>query len=140
MAATPLPTRESTTFLHGNGRSSPSTKRKRNDIGAEPITAYTGTTEAFPSNQNTPKSSYQIGRSETQRRRSSERAKGKLRQNSLRRVKNSTDVLRKQSLQKAATLGGIEPDGISAGSKGRQFTVANVGNNGMIYLRFVYDT
>jgi hypothetical protein len=29
----------------------------------------------------------------------------------------------------------IAPDGTSAGREGRQFTVANVGNNGKIYLR-----
>lgn len=29
----------------------------------------------------------------------------------------------------------IAPDGSSAGREGRQFTVANVGNNGKIYLR-----
>jgi len=29
----------------------------------------------------------------------------------------------------------IAPDGGSAGREGRQFTVANVGNNGRIYLR-----
>lgn len=31
----------------------------------------------------------------------------------------------------------IAPDGASAGRDGRQFTVANVGNNGRIYLRWV---
>ena len=30
---------------------------------------------------------------------------------------------------------GMTPDGGSAGREGRQFTVANVGNNGRIYLR-----
>ena len=30
----------------------------------------------------------------------------------------------------------ITPDGGSAGREGRQFTVANVGNNGRIYLRW----
>lgn len=55
------------------------------------------------------------------------------RQNSLRRVKNSTDVLRQRSTK--ATSRGIVPDGLSGGREGRQFTVANVGNNGMIYLR-----
>lgn len=32
----------------------------------------------------------------------------------------------------------IAPDGHSAGREGRQFTVANVGNHGRIYLRYVY--
>lgn len=31
----------------------------------------------------------------------------------------------------------VAPDGGSAGREGRQFTVANVGNNGKIYLRYV---
>ena len=31
----------------------------------------------------------------------------------------------------------IAPDGSSGGREGRQFTVANVGNNGRIYLRYV---
>lgn len=31
----------------------------------------------------------------------------------------------------------LVPDGASAGREGRQFTVANVGNNGRIYLRYV---
>ena len=30
----------------------------------------------------------------------------------------------------------IAPDGGSAGREGRHFTVANVGNNGQIYLRY----
>jgi hypothetical protein len=34
----------------------------------------------------------------------------------------------------------IAPDGGSAGREGRQFTVANVGNNGRIYLRWVSPT
>lgn len=33
----------------------------------------------------------------------------------------------------------ITPDGGSAGREGRQFTVANVGNNGRIYLRYVFE-
>lgn len=32
----------------------------------------------------------------------------------------------------------IAPDGNSAGREGRQFAVANVGNNGRIYLRYVF--
>ena len=55
------------------------------------------------------------------------------RQNSLRRVKNSTDMLRQRSTK--ATARDVVPDGLSGGREGRQFTVANVGNNGMIYLR-----
>lgn len=33
----------------------------------------------------------------------------------------------------------VAPDGASAGREGRQFTVANVGNHGRIYLRYVFD-
>lgn len=34
----------------------------------------------------------------------------------------------------------IAPDGASAGREGRQFAVANVGNNGRIYLRYVVSS
>ena len=64
---------------------------------------------------------------------SSERILGRGRQNSLRHVKNSTEVLRQRSSRRAAK--DIVPEGSSGGREGRQFTVANVGNNGMIYLR-----
>lgn len=64
----------------------------------------------------------------------SERTGKKERQNSLRHVKNSTEVLRQRSGQSSA--GNITPDGGSGSREGRQFTVANVGNNGMIYLRY----
>ncbi|KAL8656526.1 MAG: hypothetical protein Q9226_002640 [Calogaya cf. arnoldii] len=56
------------------------------------------------------------------------------RQPSLRHVKNSTEVLRQRSVKRAANQDGIV-DNTSAGREGRQFTVANVGNNGKIYLR-----
>ncbi len=46
----------------------------------------------------------------------------------------------KHAASRAGGVGGevrvdITPDGGSAGREGRQFTVANVGNNGRIYLR-----
>ena len=61
------------------------------------------------------------------------------RQNSLRRAKNSADMLRERSLQRQRSKKEKGPDNGSAGREGkaRQFTVANVGNNGMIYLRSV---
>ncbi len=68
-------------------------------------------------------------------RKLSERKGKKERHNSLRHVKNSTEVLRQRSVQ--TSLGNITPDGGSGGREGRQFTVGNVGNNGMIYLRYV---
>ena len=64
------------------------------------------------------------------RQRSSERSVNKGRQNSLRRVQGSTDRLRDLSNKT------IIPGGNSGGREGRQFTVANVGNNGRIYLRY----
>lgn len=69
------------------------------------------------------------------KRKLSERAGKKERQNSLRHVKNSTEVLRQRSAQSGG--GNITPDGGSGGREGRQFTVGNVGNNGIIYLRYV---
>ena len=63
-------------------------------------------------------------------RRSSENTRIRGRQNSLKRTKNSTDVLR----QKRDGKGGVV-DSNPATREGRQFTVANVGNNGKIYLR-----
>lgn len=69
------------------------------------------------------------------KRKLSERAGKKEHQNSLRHVKNSTEVLRQRSAQTGG--GNITPDGGSGGREGRQFTVGNVGNNGIIYLRYV---
>ena len=64
---------------------------------------------------------------------SSERIPGRGRQTSLRHVKNSTEVLRQRSRRRAAK--DLVPEGPLGAREGRQFTVANVGNNGMIYLR-----
>ena len=71
-------------------------------------------------------------------RKSSERVTGRARNNSLRRVKDSTDALRDRSLQVQQSKKDITSDGSPGGREGRQFTVENVGKNGMIYLRFVY--
>lgn len=57
------------------------------------------------------------------------------RQNSLRHVKNSTEVLRQRSTKRTAKENGSDLN--AAAREGRQFTVANVGNNGKIYLRSV---
>lgn len=75
-----------------------------------------------------PQSSANVGR------KSSEKPTTRGRQSSLRHVKNSTEVLR----QLSANPGNkdLAPDGTSGGREGRQFTVANVGNNGRIYLRY----
>ncbi|KAI4164542.1 MAG: hypothetical protein LQ342_001855 [Letrouitia transgressa] len=65
--------------------------------------------------------------------RPTQRAGSRGRQPSLRHVKNSTEVLRQRSQKRANQ--DVTPDGNSEGRKGRHFTVANVGNNGKIYLR-----
>ncbi|KAL9607330.1 MAG: hypothetical protein Q9167_007748 [Letrouitia subvulpina] len=62
-----------------------------------------------------------------------QRAGSRGRQPSLRHVKNSTEVLRQRSQRRANQ--DVTSDGNSDGRKGRHFTVANVGNNGKIYLR-----
>jgi len=54
-------------------------------------------------------------------------------QNSLRRVKNSKEVMRQRSTNRNNQ--DSAPDGTAGNREGRQFTVANVGNNGRIYLR-----
>ena len=56
------------------------------------------------------------------------------RQNSLKRTKDSTDVLRQRSLKRDGKSGVVDPNPMTR--EGRQFTVANVGNNGKIYLRY----
>ena len=60
-----------------------------------------------------------------------ERSRG--RQHSLRRVKNSNEVMRQRSSNRQDRE--VVQDSASGGREGRQFTVANVGNNGRIYLR-----
>lgn len=67
------------------------------------------------------------------KRKSTEKLEGRGRQISLRYVKNSTEVLRQRSAKRAGKDAGV--DGTSGAREGRQFTVANVGNNGKIYLR-----
>lgn len=66
-------------------------------------------------------------------RRSPEVDRSRARQNSLKRAKNSTDLLRQRSLKRETLEGGVDAN--SSTREGRQFTVANVGNNGKIYLR-----
>ena len=57
------------------------------------------------------------------------------RQNSLRHVKDSTEMLRQRPTRQAGKDGILE---VNAGMReGQHFTVANVGNNGKIYLRCV---
>ncbi|KAL8944880.1 MAG: hypothetical protein Q9216_000170 [Gyalolechia sp. 2 TL-2023] len=71
-------------------------------------------------------------------RASPERKQSRGRQPSLRHVKNSTEVLRQRSTKRANQAGAL--DNSTGGREGRQFTVANVGNNGKIYLRSIGRT
>ena len=64
-----------------------------------------------------------------------EKSESRGRHNSLRHVKNSTEVLRQRSIKKVAKESAL--DAKTGMREGRQFTVANVGNNGKIYLRLV---
>ena len=62
---------------------------------------------------------------------------GSIRKNSLRRAKDSTDALRQRSQHTQNSTGQMGVDGSSSTREGRQFTVGKVGNNGLIYLRYV---
>ena len=122
----------STTIVH----SSPS------DAGQIPGSGKRGWTEArseIPSilvgrgQENASTIRHNLEQSMDSQRKSSERARSRGRQNSLKRAKNSTDILRQRSLKRdgkdAAT------DNNPNTREGRQFTVANVANGGKIYLR-----
>ncbi|ODH13941.1 hypothetical protein ACO22_06776 [Paracoccidioides brasiliensis] len=65
-------------------------------------------------------------------------SKGKKSSNSLRRVKNSSDVLRQRALKRSNTID-VTPESIGkamlGGREARNFTVGNVGHNGKMYLR-----
>ena len=68
-----------------------------------------------------------------ERRKSSEQLRSRSRANSLRHVKNSTEVLRQRSMKKGRKENEMERT--PSTKEGRHFTVANVGTNGKIYLR-----
>lgn len=108
-------------------------KRKRHEAGLEQRTHATESIQAGTSQSAINKAK---GGSDL-RNRSSEKPIGRSRQNSLRRVKDGTDALRGRSLQTQRSRKTVAADGIPGGREGRKFTVGNVGNNGMIYLRFV---
>ena len=82
--------------------------------------------------ENAPTSRYTLEQRTDSRRRSSERIKNRHRQNSLKRVKNSNEVLRQRSTKKV-TKDSLDP--ATSTREPRHFTVANVGDNGKIYLR-----
>lgn len=129
MSAAAMPSSGSGTFFYEARQDPGSLKRKFEGVGSGIPTKLAekrgevATLEAVP----TARGNLSLSRTP------SNKAGVRGRQNSLRRVKNSTDVLRQRSTK--ATSRDIVPDGLSGGREGRQFTVANVGNNGMIYLR-----
>jgi hypothetical protein len=51
-------------------------------------------------------------------------------------LRKENSVNRRAKREAEEVKSDIAPDGGSAGREGRQFTVANVGNNGRIYLRY----
>jgi hypothetical protein len=57
---------------------------------------------------------------------------GRPRNNSLRHVKNSKELLRERSVKRAAAR---DIDAQATSKEGRNFTVGNVGTGGLIYLR-----
>ncbi|CAG8960643.1 hypothetical protein HYFRA_00013521 [Hymenoscyphus fraxineus] len=75
-------------------------------------------------------------RAKTIGKKSSDLAKKKQLQEGLRK-ENSVNRRAKREAEDGKLHHDIVPDGGSAGREGRQFTVANVGNNGRIYLRYV---
>ncbi|KAI1628710.1 gdp/GTP exchange factor [Exophiala viscosa] len=58
---------------------------------------------------------------------------GKKRSNSLKRVKNSTEVLRQRSIRSSKRT--KDPEAASDNRTGRNFTVGNVGTGGLLYLK-----
>ncbi|KAL8946311.1 MAG: hypothetical protein Q9222_007273 [Ikaeria aurantiellina] len=105
-----------------NDKTSTTFKRKRNDDQTEQQgTTHPPPTKSDPATDTKP----QDGRYD--------RSQSRGRQPSLRHVKNSTDILRQKSTKGVNQDSGV--DSVSGGRAGRQFTVANVGNNGKIYLR-----
>jgi hypothetical protein len=73
-------------------------------------------------------------RNETSRGKPLSKNLEKTRKNSLRRVKNSTEVLRQRSTR---AQHGVKPsDGTSTSKEARNFTVGSVGTGGKLYLRY----
>ena len=121
----------STSALDGDEQSMGNTKRKK--------TENAGAYDDKPmENSHTGKQIENIAQNAGKiSRKLSEKRGARGRQNSLRRAKDSTDALRQQSLNDHVR--NATSSSTSGAREGRQFTVANVGNNGMIYLRFVHQ-
>ncbi|KAL8709464.1 MAG: hypothetical protein Q9220_005847 [cf. Caloplaca sp. 1 TL-2023] len=100
-------------------------KRKRNDDQPEQQSQILQPDTTHPPPTDTKSQDRKVDRSQSRGR-----------QPSLRHVKNSTDILRQKSAKGVNQDSGGDPG--SGGRAGRQFTVANVGNNGKIYLRQLY--
>ena len=133
MAAALLSAQDPEPSHHRERLNGGSGKRKRNEAGLEQQTCATESVQAGISQSAINKAQ---GGSDL-RNRHSEEPIGRSRQNSLRHVKDSTDALRERSLQTQRSRKAVAADGITGGREGRKFTVGNVGNNGIIYLRFV---
>ena len=98
--------------------------------------------EVSPNPPESRKDVYSISRNDMENRnmeerRTSEKQETRGRQNSLRHVKNSTEVLRQRSTKRVVKETALDAN--AAAREGRQFTVASVGNNGKIYLRYAWD-
>ena len=135
--AEPLsPSQIPTISVYRERRSGNSTKRKRLEGSLELRIRATASGQAIV--PKTPINSTKGGK--VIKRKLSEKSISREYHTSLRRVDDSTDVLRERSLQESQVKKAAVLDSISGGREGRQFTVANVGNNGMIYLRLVYSS
>ena len=127
MAASPIPSNSESRY--GRDPSASQSKRKWNGQQLNIFSESEG-----PRKDGVTVSGHDRERQDTGRRKSSEHQEVRGRRNSLRHVKNSTEMLRQRSAKRAAKEGGSEAT--SGPREGRQFTVANVGNNGKIYLRY----
>lgn len=133
MAAALPSTQESETAYRKGKLNGGSGKRKRNEPGVEQRTRAAESVQARTSRSAITK----VKGGSDRRNTPSQKSIGRSRQNSLRRVKDSTDALRERSLQtQLPKKAVVAAEGVPGGREGRKFTVGNVGNNGMIYLRF----
>lgn len=127
-SSTPLASQTDPTFSLPTKNDFDTAKRKRTDPQAEESSLRLQQQFEF---SKTPKRG--LSNEKQTHGASLERKPSRGRQPSLRHVKNSTEVLRQRSTKRANQ--GIGLDNQTGGREGRQFTVANVGNNGKIYLR-----
>lgn len=102
---------------------------------ARHITVRTGVELADSSQARNPKSDSVEKHIVTDKRPDGGRSRekiGRTRNNSLRHVKNSKELLRERSIKRNI---GHSADALATSKEGRNFTVGNVGTGGLIYLR-----